>query len=48
MNMFVRFELIPYSGKFSREKTLANFADFRPSAKVFSTKFGAWHTSRVI
>ena len=30
---------IPYSGKFSREKTFMNFAIFQPSAKVFSTKF---------
>ena len=32
-------ELIPYSGKLSREKTFTNFAIFQPSAKVFSTKF---------
>ena len=30
---------LPYSGKFSREKTFTNFAIFQPSAKVFSTKF---------
>ena len=37
-------ELIPYSGKLSREKTFTNFAIFPPSAKVFSTKFQACHT----
>ena len=31
--------IIPYSGKFSREKTFTNFAIFQPSAKVFSMKF---------
>ena len=35
---------VPYSGILSSEKTFVNFADFRPSAKVFSAKFGAWRT----
>jgi len=35
--------VVPYSGKLSREKTFANFAVLWLYAKVFSTKFGAWH-----
>ena len=36
-------QLVPYSGKLSREKTFANFAALWLYAKVFSTKFGVWH-----
>ena len=32
--------VMPYSRKFSREKTFMNFAVLEPSVKVFSTKFG--------
>ena len=36
---------IPYSGKLSREKkTFANFAVLWVYTKVFSAKFGAWHS----
>ena len=33
-------QILPYSGKLSREKTFVNFAVFWLSAKVFSTKLG--------
>ena len=39
-----QWSYIPYSGKFSREKSFTNFAVFQPSAKVLSTKFKACHT----
>ena len=31
--------IIPYSGKLSRDKTFANFADLEPFVKVFSANF---------
>ena len=31
---------LPYSRKFSREKTFTNFTGLEPPAKVFSMKFG--------
>ena len=31
-------EIVPYSGKFSWEKIFANFANWRPLAKIFFTK----------
>ena len=35
---------IPYSGKLSREKTFVNFSVLWLFAKVFSVKFGPWHS----
>ena len=32
-------QIIPYSGKLSRDKTFANFADLEPFVKVFSANF---------
>ena len=37
-------ERLLYSGKLSREKTFANFVVLWLLAKVFSVKFGAWHS----
>ena len=37
-------DLIPYSGKLLREKTFANFAVLWLFMKVFSVKFGMWHS----
>ena len=39
----ISIAIIPYSGKFSREKTFTNFADLMPFEKVFSTKMGVAH-----
>ena len=35
----VPFTVIPYSGKLSRDKTFANFADLGTFVKVFSANF---------
>ena len=35
---------VPYSGKLSREKAFVNFAVLWLFMKVFSVKFGAWHS----
>ena len=37
-------QIILYSGKLSKEKTFAYFAVLWLFAKVFSVKFGAWHS----
>ena len=35
---------LPYSGKLLREKTFANFAVLWQYTKIFSAKFGTWHS----
>ena len=43
LTAIVAHDIILYSGKLSREKTLVNFAVLWQNMKVFSVKFGAWH-----